>query len=177
MVITMPRDVIRSERPREPILPDGKLVPGGFDGKWELSSHAVKVDAIGTGAWLGFGSNDLADFEFKTGLTAVSGGNASIFFRQQGQNYYQFDLKCELQAAVVSRTTAEGAIVISAVNFELFPGREYDIEIAARGESITTYIDGRLINQVRDATFPRGSLCLTAWQSRTQFSHPRLRVY
>lgn len=95
----MAREVIHTgqgQRPWEPILPDGKLVPGGFDGKWEVSSYAVKVDATGTGAWLAFGSNDLADFEFKTGLTAVSGGNASIFFRRRGHNYYQFDLKCEL---------------------------------------------------------------------------------
>lgn len=58
----------------------------------------------------------------------------------------------------------------------LTAGMEYEIEIAARGESITTYVNGKLVNQVRDATCPRGGICLTAWHSETRFYNCCLRV-
>ena len=56
-------------------------------------------------------------------------------------------------------------------------GAYYDVEIAVRGESITTYLDGKLVNQVRDADYPHGQICLTAWHSKTRFYDPRLRLY
>ena len=46
-----------------------------------------------------------------------------------------------------------------------------------RGESITTYIDGKLMNQVRDSEFSQGSICLTAWHAQTHYVEACLRVY
>ena len=110
------------------------------------------------------------------------GGNASIFFRQHGggQHFYQFDLNCRWQAIVISKVDPDAdpqLATISAVNYELVPGRDYDIELAMRGESITTYVDRRLVNQVRDDGYPKGGICLTAWKSRTRYFEPRLRLY
>ena len=42
---------------------------------------------------------------------------------------------------------------LSVVNYPLECGQEYDVEIAARKASITTYVDGKLINQVTDEKF------------------------
>lgn len=161
----------------------GGLSVLAHEGKWEISGLSLSVDALdGGGAWLCLTDRDIENFEFKTSMTAVTGGNASIFFRQhaQGAKCYEFDLKCEQQKVIVTkfnRNDKKQRRIISAVNYELTPGRDYDVEIAVRGESITTYLDGKLVNEVRDADYPSGGICLTAWKSKTRFQDPCLRIF
>ncbi|MCK6470708.1 MAG: DUF1080 domain-containing protein [Planctomycetes bacterium] len=152
-----------------------------YDGQWTREGNALCIDARNGGAWLS-ASGEIVDFEFRARLTAPArGGNASIFFRQhgEGKRYYQFDLRCAQQAVVVSKTDngAGRSAVISSVNHEIVAGRAYAVEIAVRGESITTYVDGQPANQVRDADFAKGAVTLTAWKSQVRFEDPCLRVY
>ena len=178
----MPRDKLHThegERGWEPVLRSGGLGGLVWDGNWDVSWNTLTVDATsGDGAWVAITDRDVEDFELKTRMIAVAGGNASIFFRQNsGGDYYQFDLKCELQAVLISRTNSNGQRIISAVNHDLTAGVEYEIELATRGESITSYVNGQLVNQVRDAEYRSGGICLTAWRSKARFYDPCLRVY
>lgn len=180
----MPRDRIRTGRGEiawETVLKTGSLAGLAYEGKWEAAGNTLRVDATGTGVWLSVTERPVADFELKASLSVVESGNASIFFRQQtgAPRYYQFDLNARLQAAVVGRVNGDAAkpTVISAVNFDLTPAFRYDVELAVRGESITTYVNGHLVNQVRDAEYREGHVCLTAWNSKPEFSDLRFRVY
>ena len=180
----MSRDRIRTGRgeiPWEPVLKGGALAGLSFEGKWEVAGTALRVDASGRGVWLSVTDRPVADFELKTALTVVSSGNASIFFRQQAgaPKYYQFDLNSRLQAAVIGRVNGDAAkpTIISAVNLDLSSSLGYDVELAVRGESITTYVNGNLVNQVRDGEYPSGHICLTAWNSKPEFRDPRFRIY
>ncbi len=55
-------------------------------------------------------------------------------------------------------------------------GREYHVLIAARGASLTTYIDGRLVNQLTDTTLTHGPVALNVWESQTAYRDPRVRL-
>ena len=66
---------------------------------------------------------------------------------------------------------------ISVVNFPFERGREYNVLVAERGESLTTYIDGKLVNQVRDGEYRNGGIALGLWWSTVAFRDPRIRHY
>lgn len=170
------------ERSWESVIKNGALDPNTYGGKWEVLGSSLTVNALTEGAWLCATEKVVEDFEFKTALTAVSGGRASIFFRQHenGMKCYEFDLQCELQAIVVTifnGNDKKQRNIISAVNYEILKNKEYDIEIAMRGESITTYVNGQLVNQVRDGTYRQGHICLTAWHSKARFRDPKILIY
>ena len=54
-------------------------------------------------------------------------------------------------------------------------GQEYDVQIAARGASLTSYIDGKLVNQVTDFSYQSGPIALNVWESKTAFRDLRFR--
>lgn len=180
----MSRERVRSSRgeiPWEPVLKGGSLAGLSFGGKWETAGTSLQVDATGQGVWLSLTDRPVADFELKTSLTVVRNGNSSIFFRQQtgAPKYYQFDLNSKLQAAVIGRVNGDASkpTIISAVNLDLSSSLGYDVELAVRGESLTTYVNGKLVNQVRDGEYTSGHICLTAWNSKPEFRDPHLRIY
>jgi hypothetical protein len=171
----------KADRGWDPVLKSGTLDGLAHEGNWSVSGlSALCVDATeGGGAWLAL-AEKASDFELRAGMEApTGGGNASVFFRQQdGGNYYQFDLKCDLQVLMISKVVqGRPPRVLSAVNYELQPGREVRLELAARGDSLTSYVDGKLQNQAQDADFASGAVLLTAWKARTRYADLCLRLY
>ena len=75
----------------------------------------------------------------------------------------------------VARARSHALERLSVVDFPTEHGREYHLRVAARGASITTYVDGKLVNQVTDFEMKRGKLGLLAWHSVTRFRAPRYR--
>ncbi|MDE2830471.1 MAG: DUF1080 domain-containing protein [Gemmatimonadota bacterium] len=49
------------------------------------------------------------------------------------------------------------------------------MQIAARGASLTSYIDGKLVNQVTDFSYQSGPIALNVWESKTAFRDLRFR--
>ncbi len=80
------------------------------------------------------------------------------------------------QAAAISRMKDGKLKKLSVVNYPLDSGQEYDVQIAARGASLTTYIDGKLVNQTTDETFASGAVALNLWQCSTAFRDMRYRL-
>ena len=58
-------------------------------------------------------------------------------------------------------------------------GREYHVLIAVRSHSITSYIDGQLVNRVTDGTHAGGGIAFGVWGKRTaaRFRDPMVRLY
>ena len=48
--------------------------------------------------------------------------------------------------------------------------------IAAQGASLTSYVDGKLVNQLTDETFRMGTFGLLVWQSSTAYRDVRYRL-
>ena len=84
------------------------------------------------------------------------------------------------QVAAIHKITRQDGSVdlarLSAVNYPLEHGREYAIDIAARGQSITTCIDGAVVNQVTDDTWTHGRVALSIWASKTLYRNMRYRT-
>jgi len=80
------------------------------------------------------------------------------------------------QAIAISKVEAGNLTKISVVNYPLERGQEYDVQIAARGASLTSYIDGKLMNQVTDFSFPSGPIALNVWECKTAFRDMRFRL-
>lgn len=117
------------------------------------------------------------NYELSLLITPISGGNAQIFFRMSENNpeWYLLDFLMGWQALAISKVDHRGLTKLSVVNYPLEHGQEYDVQIAARDASLTSYIDGKLVNQVTDFTYNTGVIALNVWQSKVAFRDLRFR--
>lgn len=161
---------------------DGKRVEDfKHSGAWTLANGALSVEKPAQHASLDIHPEIAGDFEFACGMNTIAGGNGAILFRcaGDGQRNYELDLMYGMQAVVLKkhdRTKPGPRTILSAVNHELRQGTEYAVELAVRGESITTYVNGKLVNQVREAEFTAGGLSFYSWQSALRCANPRVRI-
>ena len=122
------------------------------------------------------------DYELALLITPLAGGNAQVLVRMSEdlKCWYLIDLMLGWQAIQVCRVDlrsgGSGLERLSVVNCPIATGQEYDLMVAARGASITTYLDGKLMNQVTDFTYASGPVGLSVWQSKTAFRDPRIRL-
>ena len=195
------REVIHSEigaMPYESLLEDGlkgwRLPRGSsiahsaesepaLDEHWRVIDHGVIGSSPSTGgAGIIIGDESWADYEVSMLVTALGGGNIIAHVRLTEAPYccYDIDMMMGWQAIAVKKieTTPDGQpglTRLSVVDYPLEHQQEYALRIAVRGQSITTYVDGALVNQVTDASFRYGALALTVWESRTMFRDVRVR--
>ncbi len=129
-----------------------------------------------------FGESNWRSYELKFGVQFLEGANAQIQLRRSddGKQFYMVDFLFGWQALGVSRVDhrpgGKGLQKLSVVNLEMSKLREYAVEIAVRELSITTYVDGKLVNQVTDESFSAGPIAFCAWEAKARFSQPEFRV-
>ena len=135
----------------------------------------------GTASRLVAGDTSWRDYEVSTLLTLVEGPNMQLQFRvsQDGKAYYLLDFLYGWQAVAISKMEPDARAVekLSVVNFPFVRGREYNVLIAARERSLTSYIDGKLINQVTDRSFREGGIAMCLWSSTVNSRDPRIRHF
>lgn len=152
------------------------------DNAWRRTGDVIiGADHDGSAGRLVSGDQTWSDYELSLLVTPISGGNAQVHFRiaADGQHYYMLDLLMGWQAVAISRVdlSQESKVQkLSVVNFPLGNNQEYDVLIAARGASLTSYIDGQLVNQVTDFSHHAGPIALNVWESQTAFRDPRIRL-
>lgn len=179
-------------------IPWQKIFTGDFSG-WSEDGKAIKPatspkywkiidDGIVGEKWEGdtnltFGDETWENVEFSFLVTPIAGGNAQAIFRrsEDADSRYFFDMMMGWQAIAINRVDLNEAgkpnlVKLSVVNYPLEHGREYAVCIAIRSHSITTYINGALVNQVTDASCPRGMVGLNVWYSKTLFRDIQVRI-
>jgi RNA polymerase sigma-70 factor (ECF subfamily) len=159
--------------------------PGTIPARWEvvgndgLVGEAYKED----GTRLTYGAATWRDVELSLLVTPLGGGNAQICFRVEtsGNRFYMLDMLMGWQAIAISRVEVDEAgnpslVRLSVVDYPLEHKREYAVSIAARDHSITSYVDGALVNQVTDGAWLHGQIGLNIWRSKTLFRDIRVRL-
>jgi hypothetical protein len=148
-------------------------------GPVEFPPGAAVVDKRSS---FGFGAADWRSYELRFGLQILEGANAQIALRrsEDGKRLYLVDFLFGWQALGVARVDhgpgGKGLEKLSVVNLEMSRMTEMRVEIAIRELSITTYVDGRLMNQVTDGTLASGPCGFSAWEAKARFSQPEFRV-
>jgi len=149
------------------------------EASWMRSGDAIiGEDAEGEeGKQLFIGDHSWKDYELSVLITPISGGNAQVLFRvsEDRRSWYLFDFLLGWQAIAISQVDPSGLQKLSVVNYPIESGQEYDVQIAAREKSLTSYVDGKLINQVTDSSYRSGPIALNVWESKTAFRDPRIR--
>ncbi|MEZ4733691.1 MAG: sigma-70 family RNA polymerase sigma factor [Caldilineaceae bacterium] len=160
------------------------IAPGTVPAHWEVvGKDGLVGDRRQNGVYLTYGDPQWRDVEFSLLVTPLAGGNAQILFRVAGpgQGFYLVDLLLGWQTIAVSRVTFDEqgqstSVKLSVVDYPLTHQHEYAVTVAARGHSITTYIDGALVNQVTDGAWLHGQVGLNIWEAKTLFRDIRVRV-
>ena len=148
---------------------------------WRMEGNAI----VGDGRELGEESPSLiageptwTDYELSFLMTPISGGNAQVGFRMSADEsgFYMLDFLLGWQAVAISRVIDRRVTKLSVVNHALHRGQEYEVQVAARGASLTSYVDGKLVNQLTDETFRMGTFGLLVGEYSTAFRDVRYRL-
>jgi len=150
---------------------------------WQLAGEGLVGEHEDAGTCLVAGEDAWRDYELSLLITPLAGGNAQVFFRmnRQARRRYILDMMLGWQAIAVNKlelgVNGQPTLTrLSVVDYPLEHQREYAVNIAARGHSITTYVDGALVNQVTDDFSLNGRIGLNVWQSKTLFRDIRYRL-
>jgi hypothetical protein len=151
---------------------------------WQRTADGlIGEDPIeGTGSGLVVGDATWVDYEVSLLATALAGGNIQMLFRMQQSPFqgYVFDMMLGWQTVDIHKlevgiTGRPHLTLLSVVNFPVEHQREYAISIAARGQSLTTYIDGALVNQVTDSSIRSGGAGPNVWHGKALFRDMQVR--
>jgi RNA polymerase sigma-70 factor (ECF subfamily) len=174
---------------------DGNLQGWSFEGKpiepgtvpagWSIvGENGLVGEEWKAGTTLTYGEPSWRDLELSLLITPLGGGNAQVLFRMDEvtNRFYVLDMLMGWQAIAIRRITHDdevchlNAVKLDVVNYPLRHGTEYALNIAIRGHSITTYVNGALVNRVTDGSWFHGKIGLHAWQSKTLFRDIRVRL-
>ena len=147
---------------------DGDTVVGNLDG--QRKSHMFQGDST----W--------KNYEYSLSVTLDEGSSMQFPFRvtddRKGFYFVEFDYAWQSINVTLREPDRHGVTKLSVVNYPLEKGREYNLVISARHRSLTTYIDGKLINQVTDASYDSGGVGIAMWwDTRAKYRDPKIRHY
>ncbi len=151
-------------------------------GEWSREGDTVRASFSGHGKTrITQGDSTWKNYEFSLHLT-IGEGTVQIPFRlsAEGKTFYfvEFDHSWQTINVTKRNESGRGVTKLSVVNFPVEFGREYHLIISARQQSLTTYIDGNLLNQVTDDSYSRGGVGLGMWWTTTAtFRDPKIRHY
>ena len=128
------------------------------------------------------GDSSWSHYEFKVQVTWVRGANWQIRFGITDESReYMVDYLGGWKALAIStyERGKRGVMKLDVVNLILERGREYDLVVAVRGHSVTTYVNGELVNRLTLETNPNGAVALGTWGHRAvaRFRDPKIRHY
>ena len=146
----------------------GDTVVGKLDGK--RKSHMFQ------------GDSNLKNYEYSLFVTLEKGSCMQFPFRvtddRKGFYFVEFDYAWQSINVTLREPDRHGVTKLSVVNYPLEKGREYHLIISARHRSLTTYIDGKLVNQVTDARYDGGGIGIAMWwDTRAKYRDPKIRHY
>lgn len=147
---------------------DGDAIVGQLDGK--RKSDIFQGDT----GW--------KNYEYSLFVTLEKGSCMQFPFRvtddRMGFYFVEFDYAWQTINVTLREPGIHGVTKLSVVNYALEKGREYHLIISARHRSLTTYIDGKLVNQVTDARYDGGGIGIAMWwDTRATYRDPKIRHY
>ncbi len=156
----------------------------GDDRVWSREGDAVIAKAGGQddATRLVKGDSTWSHYEFKVQVTLVKGANVQIRFGiTEESREYMVDYLGGWKALAIStyERGKRGVTKLDVINLVLERGREYDLVLAVRGYSVTTYVNGKLVNRLTLETNPNGAVALGTWghHAVARFRDPKIRHY
>ena len=131
------------------------------------------------------GDGTWAAYEFKVQATVEKGfiGPQLVFgISDDGISSYFLTYLAGWKTMVIVRRNEETGedVKLDVVDFVMDMGRETDIVLKVRDHSVTSYVDGVLVNRLTLEEEPRGAVALAVWgnnNSVVRFRDPKIRHY
>ena len=151
---------------------------------WRREGDAIVADTgEANRARLVQGDGDWMAYEFKAQVTMEKGYGPQLVFgiSDDGVASHFLSYLTGWKTIVTVRRNEETHedVKLDVIDFVMEYGREYDIVLKVRDHSVTTYIDGALINRLTLPENPRGAVALAVWGRNTvvRFRDPMVRHY
>lgn len=143
----------------------------GNEAVWSREGDTIIAQAAGKdGATrLVQGDSTWSHYEFKVQVMRVEGANVQIRFGITDESReYMVDYLGGWKALAIStyERGKRGVTKLDVVNLVLEGGREFDLVLAVRGHSVTTYVNGKLVNRLTLDANPTRAVISNLIQSR-----------
>lgn len=144
---------------------------------WSREGNTIYANVNkGRRARLTQGDSTWVSYEIKVQATVFAGG-LQIWIALAGGHgapYHLATLAGWKAMALIDKHHTK----LDVVNFIIEPGTEYDIVLAVRGNSVTSYVDGQLVNRLTVSAPLRGGIGLAVWgHGQVAFRDPKIRHY
>jgi alpha-L-arabinofuranosidase len=152
--------------------PDGKVLfkadfSKGIDdwtktgsGEWTVQDGVLRQSAIAPGITAFAGDPTWTDYTITLKARKLSGENGfQIYFHNKNPGQR---LRWDLGGYNDSVHLLEIGITSESIKARIEPGRWYDVKIEIRGNSVTGYLDGKLVQELADTRANVKSLCASA---------------
>lgn len=127
------------------------------------------------------GDSTWVQYELKVQGTQVRAGTIEVLFgiSEDGKEFYSLNYLSGWKALAISRRDENGFTKLDVVNLIMHWGHECDIVLAVRGRSITSYVDGELVNRLTVDEPVNGAVGFVTWGKRAhgRFRDPKIRHY
>ena len=176
--------------------PESLLVGGGFDwaplqGKWSVQNKKYlqkDVKFLSTADCTTYhrsyiGDENWTDYTVEAKVRITEGGPLApivgIFFRVNGDNPKKGLMECNYYYFRLDQRAAEGPCLIKSPNkiIEIHKAKpckletDYVLKAVVKGSSIKCYIDGKLEFDVKDDSFPKGSVGVGTFNAGASFDN------
>lgn len=144
---------------------------------WSRQGDTIVAD-VGEGyrARIVTGDETWRSYELQVKMTMLQGGSPQLWFNiHDGKDHHFAPLLGWQTAAIMAPDHTK----LDVVNHVFERDHEYDVVLAVRGNSVTTYIDGALVNRLTLIEPPGGGIGLAVWGHHTvaRFRDPKVRHY
>ncbi|GAC1381043.1 MAG: hypothetical protein NVS4B7_06530 [Ktedonobacteraceae bacterium] len=118
-------------------------------------------------------------------VTLLSGNDAGLLFRTQGQQFYDFEITDQQQFFLRLHNAGTGANYTSLINNTpsnaIVPGGKNTLLVIANGNNFKLFINGTLVGEQQDSTLPSGQIALVAGTlastTTAEASFANLKIY
>lgn len=144
------------------------LIP--LNGTWTEENGGIR--GAGNGDCFAMSDTVIADFTFSATVKIKNQGAASLVFRSNdnGSEAYVANVDLTRGTARLFKFPATGVFEFGEIPVDKSK-KEYTLRVDCVGDSISYYIDGKLVTSVNDSSYTTGKPGLLIWSSDTLFTN------
>ena len=150
-----------------------------FTGAWSRAGDSLVGHlTVDKNSLIWKGDSTWSDFEVSVTGTLIEGSNLQVLFRisDGGGSFYAFDWGNVGRVALSRFSDDSERVILSFVDYPIEMGQEYHIAVAARDQTIKTYIEGNLVHELTDSAYTSGGVGFNMWhRAKVNFTDPQIR--
>jgi hypothetical protein len=148
-----------------------RVVSGELAQQSNIRDESTANSLVKRGTYLLYEAGDAwRDYRAKFKLRSSDDDTLGAMFRFiDANNYYRFSWDAQLKQRQLVKKVGGVYTLLAADSVPYVVGRNYQVEIVAKGGQLEVWVDGARVFQISDASLPSGTFGFYTWQNNGAF--------